>query len=92
MQSENWQLFNISIFFKRVHFEIKYNHANKLKYHYESPIGMQCEIESSSYPTHYYQDRLICEWLPESFNWDMQQTSFCFIAYGTVLKINHYFK
>ena len=72
---------NINNSLERVHFEIKYNHATKLKYQFEAPVGMQCEIESSS-----HQDRLVCEWLPELFNWDMQQTSFCFIAYGTVLK------
>ena len=69
---------------KRVHFKIKFNHAAKLKYQYEAPVGMNCEIVSSTNPVNSHQDRLVCEWTPELSNWDMHKTSFCFIAYGTV--------
>ena len=76
--------FSCHYFLQRVHFKIKFNHASKLKYQYEAPVGMECKIESSSNPVNSHQDRLVCEWTPKLFDWDMHQTSFCFIAYDTV--------
>ena len=47
---------SFAISFKRLHFKIKFNHAAKLEYQYEAPVGMICEIESSSNPKNSHLD------------------------------------
>ena len=77
----------LHIFFERVHFKIYFNHTKKLKYQYEGPLGMKCEYQEPAHPEYAHQDKLVCEWIPELFDWEMHQTSFCFIAYDTVWKL-----
>jgi len=48
---------------------------------------MECASEEPTVPKYSHQDRLVCEWTPELFDWDLDQTSFCFVAYDTVFKV-----